>query len=88
MAACSLAFTSAGRPRGAAKACHEYTLASLMPPSSSVCTWGSRGERLALVMASARSLPAWICGMAVLMFMNEASTWPPSKSVITGPPPR
>ena len=30
---------------------------------------------------------ATICGMAVLMFMNDDSTWLPSRSLITGPPP-
>ena len=87
MAVCSFAFTSAGMPLGAATACHEFTLASLMPSSSSVGTVGSSGERLALVIESARSLPAMICGMAVLMFMNDDSTWLPSRSVMTGPPP-
>ena len=87
MAACSLRFTSAGRPRGAAMACHDCTLASVTPLSSSVGTPGRSGERFSLVIASARSLPARICGIAVLTFMNDASTWLPSRSVITGPPP-
>ena len=50
-------------------------------------TSGCTGERWALVMLSARSLPALICGSAVLMFMKLASTWLPSRSVMTGPPP-
>ena len=30
---------------------------------------------------------ALICGMAVLMFMKVASTWPPSRSLMAGAPP-
>jgi hypothetical protein len=37
-----------------------------------VGTFGSSGERFPLVMASAFSLPAWICGRTALMFWNEA----------------
>ncbi|MDT4873948.1 hypothetical protein FQZ97_1092200 [compost metagenome] len=87
MASCTRFFTSAGRPLGAATACQDCTLASFTPLSSRVGTSGSSGERLALVMARARSLPALICGMAVLMFMKDDSTWLPSRSLITGPPP-
>ena len=58
-----------------------------MPSSSIVGTSGSSGERLALVMASARSLPALMLGSPVLMFMKVASTWPPSRSAIAGAPP-
>ena len=74
MAAWSLVFRSKGKPFGAATACHEYTLASLMPNSSKVGTLGNKGERFALVIDSARNLPAKICGMAVLTFMKEEST--------------
>ena len=45
-----------------------------MPNSSKVGTLGNKGERLALVIDSARNLPAKICGMAVLTFMKEEST--------------
>ena len=58
-----------------------------MPDSSIVGTSGSSGERFALVIASARSLPALMCGRPVLMFMKVASTWPPSRSDIAGAPP-
>ena len=37
------------------------------------------------VIASARSLPAFTCSTTALRFWNEAWTWPPRRSVITGP---
>ena len=55
--------------------------------SISVGTSGSISERFALVMASARNLPDFTSGVAVLMFMNVPSTWPPSRSEIAGAPP-
>src|SRR3546814_20787493 len=58
-----------------------------MPDSCKVGTSGSKGERFALVLAKAFSLPDLICGMAVLMFMNDASTCAPNKDASTGPPP-
>ena len=55
-------------------------------------TWRQRhmnrsGDRLALVIASARSLPPLMLARPVLMFMKVASTWPPSRSRSAGAPP-
>ena len=57
------------------------------PASASVGTSGSTAERFGLVMARARILPALMYCTTELMFWNEASTWPPMRSVWAGAPP-
>ena len=59
----------------------------LRPASSSVGTSGSADERLAVVTASARSLPALMCGSTGVMVSNDIVIWPPSRSVVSGPLP-
>ena len=78
---------SAGRPFGAETACQDCTSAPLTPDSDSVGTFGSTDERLSPVIASTLSLPALMWLSTELMFMKPASTWPPSRSEIAGPPP-
>ena len=57
------------------------------PASSSVGTSGSADERLAVVTASARSLPALMCGSTGVIVSKDIVTWPPSRSVASGPLP-
>ncbi len=47
---------------------------SFSPASIIVGTSGASGERLALVTASARSLPALTCGSAVVIVSNMIGT--------------
>jgi len=44
-------------------------------------------ERFAAVVPSARSLPAFTCGVAVVAEANTERICPPSRSLIAGPPP-
>ena len=46
-----------------------------------VGTSGSAGILFAVVTASARSFPAWTCGMAVAVLLKKTSVWPPIVSV-------
>jgi hypothetical protein len=73
-----------GVPLGAARANQPCTSKSLYPSSAKVGTSGSSEERLALVTAIARSLPALTCGSDDGMLSNIESTWPPSRSVTAG----
>src|SRR5262245_26980527 len=49
---------------------------------------GSPSQRVAVVTANGRSLPALICSIVSDVEPNRTCTCPPSRSVITGPPPR
>ena len=49
---------------------------------------GSAGERIAVVTASARSLPALMYSIDEGMVAKKTCTCPPSRSVSAGPPPR
>ena len=51
------------------------------PTSVIVGTSGTAGERLGLVIASARSLPLCTCGTAPCAMTNIICTWPASTSV-------
>jgi hypothetical protein len=51
-------------------------------------TCGSAGERVAVVTARARSLPALMYSIDDEMMANIASTCPPMRSVSAGAPPR
>ncbi|MNU10124.1 hypothetical protein D3C72_2570980 [compost metagenome] len=57
------------------------------PASCSVGTSGSDEDRLAVVTASARSLPALMWGSTGVMVSNDIDTCPPSRSVVSGPLP-
>ncbi|MNS52612.1 hypothetical protein D3C72_853330 [compost metagenome] len=57
------------------------------PASSMVGTSGSTLERLAVVTASARSLPALMCGSTGVSVSKDMVTCPPSRSVVSGPLP-
>jgi hypothetical protein len=52
-----------------------------------VGTSGSDEDRLAVVTASARSLPALMWGSTGVMVSNDIDTCPPSRSVVSGPLP-
>jgi hypothetical protein len=47
---------------------------------------GASGERVLLVMASARILPPWIEGMAAYICSNIICTCPPIRSVAAAEP--
>jgi hypothetical protein len=72
----------AGGPR--APACHVETSNPGNADSASVGNSGAVAERLAVVTASARSLPAFTCVMASEIFANISCAWPESRSVIAG----
>ena len=52
-----------------------------------VGTSGSDAERFVPVDPSARSLPDFTCGVAVVAEANTDGICPPSRSLIAGPPP-
>src|SRR5574338_1073708 len=52
-----------------------------------VGTSGSASERLALVTASARRRPAWICGVVGGMAVQPIGTWLPTTAATAGPAP-
>ena len=60
---------------------------ALEPASSRVGTSGSADERLAVVTASARSLPLLMCCSTGVTVSNDIVIWPPSRSVASGPLP-
>src|SRR4029077_2702529 len=86
-AACSFDLISGGSPFGPATACQDVTTTPLTPASAMVGTCGSSCVRRSEVTPRARSLPALMCWTTALMFWNEASTCPPSRSLIAGAPP-
>src|SRR6516165_368736 len=49
---------------------------------------GSASDRVAVVTAKARSLPALMCSIDAAMSVNVTWICPPSRSVIAGPAPR
>jgi hypothetical protein len=57
------------------------------PASIIVGTSGNRPERVTLVTASARSLPAETLGCEAGIGANAMGMWPPSRSVSAGPVP-
>src|SRR5260221_4264296 len=50
--------------------------------------FGNTSERVAEVTASASSLPALMCSIAVDSVSNMSGTWPARRSASAGPPPR
>ena len=86
-AAWAFSRTAGGRPLGATMACQEVTSTLGTPASAMVGTSGSTGERLALVTARGRILPPLMYCSTEFTFWNEASTWPPIRSVWAGAPP-
>ena len=48
---------------------------------------GKAAERLFVVTANARSLPALMCDSTGVMVSKDILIWPPSKSVVSGPLP-
>ena len=62
-------------------------LKSFRPASCSVGTSGSALERVAVVTASGRSLPALMCGSTGVMVSNDIRICLPSRSVAIGPLP-
>ena len=52
-----------------------------------VGTSGSTALRCSPPVPSARSLPLWICGTVCTMELNITLVWPPTTSIMAGPPP-
>src|ERR1700676_1793127 len=52
-----------------------------------VGTSGSTGLRSGPPVPSARSLPLWMCGTVCTMELNITLVWPPTTSIMAGPPP-
>ena len=73
--------------RWAKSAYHVETSKPGTPASAAVGVSGKAGERFAEAIASARSLPAAICGADEPSPSNSASTCPASRSAIAGPAP-
>ncbi len=83
-----LSTTGFGVAAGAKNANHVASSKPGRPDSAIVGRSGASGERVAVVTASPRSLPALMWGSAVGRLSNIRSTCPPSRSVIAGPAPR
>src|SRR5207253_8858280 len=75
---------SGGVPAGANTPCQEPTSNPATPDSASVGTSGATDERLAVVTASARSLPAFASGHAVVILSKVIATRPPTTSCSAG----
>ena len=58
-----------------------------MPFSMKVGTSGSAGERFDEATPSARTLPDWMCGSAVLTLTAVSCTSPASSACTAGAPP-
>ena len=56
--------------------------------SATVGRSGSSAERVAVVTASARTLPPLMCGIDAAVVSNMSCTWPPIRSVIAPAAPR
>src|SRR6218665_456646 len=78
------AITSGGVPAGASRPFRAIAPEPGRPDSATVGSSGAAPERLALVTASALSLPAFTCGMAERMVSNISCAWPPITSVSAG----
>src|SRR6266508_3097639 len=50
--------------------------------------FGSKSKRVALITANGRSLPALMCSIDSGKGLKITCTWPPSRSVVAGAPPR
>src|SRR5207253_8074722 len=75
---------SDGVPAGAKTPCQDPTSNPATPDSASVGTSGATDERLAVVTASARSLPAFASGHAVVILSKVIATRPPTTSCSAG----
>src|SRR5262245_15944690 len=84
----SLAMIGAGVPAGATIPYCSTTSKPGRAASATVGTSGKAGERLALVTASARTLPSRTSPIADGSDDMYMATWPPSRSVSAGPVPR
>lgn len=73
---------------GASSPIQEIELKPGTTDSASVGTSGRAPTRLSLVTARARSLPALMWPLASSTVMKDSCTWPASRSLMAGPPPR
>lgn len=78
---------SAGVPAGTYSIVHVNTSKPERPSSATVGTSGSDGRRVAVVTASARSLPAFTCGDALTTLSIMIGTCPAMTSISAGPLP-
>lgn len=81
------ATVSGGVPAGASTPNQVPMSKPFKPASSSVGTSGSAPERLPVVTASARSLPALMCGSTGVTVSKLIRICPPSRSDDSGPLP-
>ena len=86
--ALSRATTAAGVPAGASMPLHSVASSRGRPLSFMVGTSGNCGLRAGDVMASARILPASICGSMTTGVSNIIWICPASRSVMAGAEPR
>src|SRR5678815_5652054 len=78
----SLSTIGLGVPLGAYTACQDDISKSLMPASAIVGVSGDSGERVAVVTASSRSLPALTSGIPAVSWSNMNVTLPPATSCL------
>ncbi len=71
---------------GPTSPCQFCTSTAGYPASAMVGRSGNSGERTLLVIASARSLPPLIEGIAAYICSNMNWTWPPMRSVAPAEP--
>ncbi len=73
---------------GARMPCQAMASKPGYPLSATVGTSGATGERCVLVTASARSVPAWICGSTLTGSPNTTVTCSPTRSATASAVPR
>ncbi len=78
---------SAGTATGAKRPCQEVAAKPGMN-SESAGRSGAKGSRSGVAVASARILPAWMCGQATVMLSKVMLTWPARRSCVTWPEER
>ncbi len=76
--------TVRGVPAGANVPSQKPMSKPASPLSATVGTSGKPEKRAAVLTASARILPALICGNEVIGLLNIYEIWPPSRSAVAG----
>src|SRR6185503_15587434 len=87
-AAFQTSMTSFGVPFGAHRPSHAVTVKPGTAASDSVGMLGASGQRFAVVTARPLSLPSRTSEYTLGMISIIICTWPDSRSILAGPPPR
>src|SRR3984893_902677 len=83
----SFALMAGGRPAGPSTP-HQTPVSNPGRPDSAIVgTFGTTGERIAVVTPSGRTVPAVTCAIDSGMLLKVIGMWPPIRSVSAGAPP-